>query len=519
MKGDFSRISFDATKHFSSVLRQQGRVMLDADHNESTAILLHYMRTLARDLLGSGAGPADNLGFQLEVKYPTDNSPPFLNIGKGRYYVDGILVEIDHDCDYAKQPYRHPDASDPLPKNLSLPDDQGFWIYVDVWERHVTWLEDDSIREVALDGPDTCTRTKVVWQVRAIRRSATVDNVNAPDTNREQLLATLKEIKKLEHMSTPHMAARVDPGQGIKDPCTIAADALYRGAENQLYRVEIHRGGRLGDKEKPTFKWSRDNGSIATHVLRRDGNDLFVTNTRGFKAGAWAEVFNKSDELAGQPGILVKIVGVASDRLNIENPKGVITLLPSLNSIVRQWDQTENGDVTFDPDDHAIPIVEGEWLPLEDGIQVKFEKPSHGNATTTYRTGDYWWIAARAATGSIIWPTMKIKDNIKWLPKPPDGVEHHYAPLGYLYWNGNSPMAGGCRNTIERPVALANVDQQQPRQFDAVTTKKLPASKKFEWPVVFANADQQQQQEQQQKQVDAVATKKLPASKKSRAKT
>jgi hypothetical protein len=35
-----------------------------------------------------------------------------------------------------------------------------------VWERHITTVEDDSIREKALGGPDTATRTKVVWQVK-----------------------------------------------------------------------------------------------------------------------------------------------------------------------------------------------------------------------------------------------------------------------------------------------------------------------------------------------------------------
>jgi len=51
MKGDFTRDTFNPAKHFSRVLLQQGRVALDADHNEQNAILLHYLRTLARDLI------------------------------------------------------------------------------------------------------------------------------------------------------------------------------------------------------------------------------------------------------------------------------------------------------------------------------------------------------------------------------------------------------------------------------------------------------------------------------------
>ena len=34
MKGDFSKDTFDAKKHFHEVLMQQGRVLLDSDWNE-----------------------------------------------------------------------------------------------------------------------------------------------------------------------------------------------------------------------------------------------------------------------------------------------------------------------------------------------------------------------------------------------------------------------------------------------------------------------------------------------------
>src|SRR5713226_3899059 len=57
MGGDFSRNTFDASKHFSRVLMQQGRVQLDADFNEQGAILLSRLRLLARDLLGRHAAP------------------------------------------------------------------------------------------------------------------------------------------------------------------------------------------------------------------------------------------------------------------------------------------------------------------------------------------------------------------------------------------------------------------------------------------------------------------------------
>ena len=42
MKGDFTRLTFQPEKHYSSVRLQQGRVQLDADWNEQADIALLY---------------------------------------------------------------------------------------------------------------------------------------------------------------------------------------------------------------------------------------------------------------------------------------------------------------------------------------------------------------------------------------------------------------------------------------------------------------------------------------------
>src|SRR5258708_24570066 len=99
MKTDFTRDTFDAMKQFTRVLSQQGRVTVDADFNEQTEILLHYVRALARDLIGPYAAPAEDAGFRLKIQNDA------LLIGAGRYYVDGILVENGKVCSYHEQPY------------------------------------------------------------------------------------------------------------------------------------------------------------------------------------------------------------------------------------------------------------------------------------------------------------------------------------------------------------------------------------------------------------------------------
>ncbi len=41
-------------------------------------------------------------------------------------------------------------------------------VYLDVWQRHITSLDDQRIREVALAGPDTTTRIQTLWQVKIL---------------------------------------------------------------------------------------------------------------------------------------------------------------------------------------------------------------------------------------------------------------------------------------------------------------------------------------------------------------
>src|SRR5262252_3346154 len=112
MKADLTRDTFDQTKHYSRVLMQQGRVTLDADPNEQAEILLHYLRTLARDLIGPYGGPADHLGFHLVPSLDNASKRWILTITAGRYYVDGILCENAKDVAYDHQPDFTPPAKD-----------------------------------------------------------------------------------------------------------------------------------------------------------------------------------------------------------------------------------------------------------------------------------------------------------------------------------------------------------------------------------------------------------------------
>lgn len=486
MKSDITRDTFSARKHFSRVISQQGRVTLDADNNEQTSILLHYLRTLALDLIGPYAAPVIARGFQL-----SKDSDDRLLISAGRYYVHGILVENDRPYLYTEQPNNPLTTDDAFAKAIADQKDAQYWVYLDVWERHITAIEDDSIREKALGGPDTCTRAKVTWQVRALdldnnaqqasrskrrewlegKSKKLQDNLakaKAPlesDRIKQQIAKVERQLKLLDRelkscdapldqllpRSDASLGARVDPGSRIVDACVTSPDSKYRGAENQLYRVEIHHGGVGGEA---TFKWSRDNGSVATAWLGTSGYDLEVANARGFSAGNWVELVDDVAELRGAPGLLVRLSKVEGGTLSVDPDwAGTADALrwneDSINPKVRRWDHFGTEDIVLE-DDGSILIQQtpvgtadeaatAKWIDLEDGIQVQFAEGGE------YRTGDYWLIPARVATGDIEWPAPESDALGTFTTQvPPRGVVHYFAPLGFVGWGDEKLEISHC---------------------------------------------------------------------------
>lgn len=436
MQSDATRDTFVPAKHLSRVIMQQGRVALDADHNEQVAIFWHYLRALAQDVIGAPGAPATGGGFALTLEGKE------LRISNGRYYVDGILVENEVPCLYTDQPsYRLP-ADDPLANLDKAGEGDMFFVYLDVWEHHVTWIEDGSLREVALGGPDTCTRAKVVWQVRVAPYESGEGNNGKPDC--------AQELGHLVGIGNARLAAQVDPGAVTDAPCVMPPESKYRGPENQLYRVEIHRPGDV--KTPATFKWSRDNGSILTALNGISGNDLVVASTRGFEAGDWVELTNDDSDLRRETGSLARVANVQDGALSLdpdEVPLFDVDTATNLHPKVRRWNQTSSEDIVLV--NGAVPVTESPtdgkrvWIDLEDGVQVLFAEGGQ------YRSGDYWLIPARVATGKIEWPSEPgtgVKGPVADL-LPPRGIRHHYAPLGFVTWDGTAfQLTKTCRRTF-----------------------------------------------------------------------
>jgi uncharacterized protein DUF6519 len=478
MQGDFSRLTFDSARHFSAVLAQQGRVQLDADGNEQAQILLHHLRQLAADLIGPAGVPRDPTkqndpgGFQITLT--ADSDPADFTISAGRMYVDGILLENDPPgtgttATYWNQPDGHLDQAtkgDQLPARPYL-------VYVRVWERLITAVEDPGIREIALGdfGPDTAARARIVWQVAA--HSLTSDEIES-----KQWLRWRHQFYEPRSELTARAKRPADASQNV---CDVAPGASYTGTENQLYRVEVHNGGEaavVGTTGKitgtgATFKWSRENASVVFPIVPPAAAEVEVATLGhdgklGLEVGDWVEVVDDAyasrlaDDVPVRPlPPLNRVVAIdPADRLiTLDREPGSgwpgLGANPALHPLLRRWDHpatahSEAGDLNVAADG-ALPVIEDSWIDLEDGVQIRFEPAVQSAGTVVprkYRRGDYWLIPARTIPGDVLWP----QDANGPVARAPDGVEYHYAPLAYA-----APGATGLNDLrmIIEPLAKA----------------------------------------------------------------
>ncbi|MFE3647630.1 DUF6519 domain-containing protein [Streptomyces sp. NPDC059152] len=470
MHADLSRITYRPERHYSAVVAQQGRVQLDADANEQTAIQLFQARTLAADLIGPHGGPQGTTGFKIELR----GGPRELDdlvIRGGRYYVDGIACDATRprpgtpvptatghkeaddeagapsgNADGPAEPatpetwtyWDQPDGfRDPERPGDRLPSQFPYLVYLKVWERLVTAAEDPALREVALGAalPDTAARTKVVWQVLPLPASALgLDGDNPPAG---EIRTAFDGWAQQAAAPACRLAARSErPDHADDDPCLVAPEARYRGPENQLYRVEVHDGGTAKDA---TFKWSRENGSVTFPVDELDGTWVELASLGGddklsLQVGDLVEFVDTGYTSRGEAAPLLRVeeVDLPGRRVRLsDEPAPHVGRRPELHPFLRRWDHQEAGRKTVRRGDRpgrlrhgAVPVEEGGWLPLEDGVEVYFET---GGA---YRTGDFWLIPARTATGGVEWPTDPAR---RPLLQHPSGIAVHYAPLAWVH--------------------------------------------------------------------------------------
>ncbi|HEY2321559.1 MAG TPA: DUF6519 domain-containing protein [Thermoanaerobaculia bacterium] len=452
MHGDFSLNPLTYRDRVTRVLYQMGRVQLDSDANEQTESTLRFLRGLAQDVIGYHGGADD--AFRIapdDLKNPADK----LRIQWGEYYVDGIRCvnmpdagfwEIMADPEQIKNgklpsgPLISEHADSYLTPDLRNAKESQL-VYLAVWERHISSSENDAIREVALNGPDTASRAVVVWQIRiapskdifdAAQQLRKILDLPMPGEQRPAGAMKLDPVYlalNLRFRSRARLQASAKENQKM-EACAISPEARYRGSENRLFRVEVHRGGT---PDQATFKWSEDNGAIVYPVREIKGKQVYLESLgrderTAIRKNDWVEVVDDKVTLTRQVNPLLKVIDVDRHRMTVTlsaEPANNAGSDKKLNPILRRWAED------------ARKIVEKTDPDLgESGVKVHFSSAAPPTVydklnppIDAYRPGDYWLIPARIALGNVIWPGGPDKPD----PLPPHGVEEHYAPLAL--WN------------------------------------------------------------------------------------
>jgi nitrous oxidase accessory protein NosD len=497
MSGDYSRQRFDPKNDFSGVLMQQGRVQLDADWNELVEILDRRSRTETTDIIGRCVVPKETPdGFEISISISTGDNKE-MKIGRGRIYVDGLLVDNRHEIvrsdgekekvefdpilaeEYGTNPIKYKEQPY-FPNAPSLPEGNGpHLVYIDAWQREVTYLEKPDLIEKAV-GVDTTTRLQTVWQVKVHPEIGTSITCNSTEKEWEDWL---KQNSKTAP-SAGRLSTDTFPVSSEEGPCVLPPKGGYSGLENQLYRVEIHDGGTLGTATGKTdvvatFKWSRDNASVASAVVEVISSNELKLASLGrdrllrFNTDDWVEILDDWRELSGENGDPTKRRGEMR-KITVDDTKQTIRFTPGLPADliptgidddtakkrhlrVRLWNKgkvlgvNEDGS-TYDYFDDAtkgvIPVPPADTpIILENGVQITF---SIGSSDGQFRVGDYWVFATRTADASVE----------KLEKAPPKGIHHHYGRLAIVTFS-NPPtdcrifwppeMGAGCCTAVVKP--------------------------------------------------------------------
>jgi len=460
MAADFSRVRLNPLLDYAGVELKQGAVLLDADANELVAIIDRRLRALASDTLGRATVSSTTPNaFKITAEAAA------LLIDKGRMYVDGLLAE-NHGAEstdptkrtfdglmaentfvdkipYASQPY--------LPSPPALPTAGRHLVYLDVWGREVTHLEQPNLVESAV-AVETSSRIQVVWQVRVLADDAdTATTCGAPDE-------TIPGWSTVIAPSTGVLTTGAFEFAPTDDPCDLPPTGGYRGLENQLYRVEIQDPGQPGDTA--TFKWSRENASVGSRVASMVSGTVLELETLGrddvlrINTGDWVEITDDVREFSQAAGEMRRVtVDDATLRIAFE-PTLPAAMLPASfpnsthpktrNLRVRRWDQK---GAVFRTDSSGTPVqvqdldaagstglisvpAAGTTLLLEHGVTVSFAS----TGSKGFKVGDHWEFAARTSDASV-----ESLDRA-----PPRGIHHHYARLGI--WDVAARTVTDCRH-------------------------------------------------------------------------
>jgi hypothetical protein len=452
MGSDRARVSYDPKQQYRSVVMQQGRVTLEADWNEASQIATEALRRETLDFVGP-CGTPDN-GYEILLNSSSSNPYDF-TIQPGTMYVGGMRVHLLEAVDYSNQPdWQDTGPADPywvsassLPGSPPVTDE---CVYLYLREQEVSAAEDYDLKDVALGGPDTAQRTRLIQRFVRVPCDGTTcaSGLSAAEAQwAQQGLTFDPSTMRLESSSTLEVSF-VNPQQN-QTPCQPQAQGGYVDPDNQLIRVQI--AGIDPASGNPQLIWGFDDASFLYRVdLDSASNNLVFQSTpvdaehqpvsgQIVELLRTAAILPNGQYVASATGCVMKLdQNYDPDQQSIALPSGVT--LPTDYTGYNQSPPVEAGQLFLRVWKGMLDQPPGTALPLGDtGVQVTLGLQS---PATEIHIGDYWMFAVRPITPMMVYP-----ERYQNAPQPPEGPRLWACPLGVISWNGEvGKLASDCRN-------------------------------------------------------------------------
>ena len=266
MVADIARVTYNPSRQYRSLVSQQGRVTLEADSNESVTLQTEALRLETIDIVGPLGTP--DMGFALG----SGTGPGGVTIGAGTLYLGGWRLENPKTFDLSTQP-------DWLDAPAFTATSGDYVVSLLLTETTVTAFEDRALREVALGGPDTAARMRLMQ--RYLRLASSGATCAAGATSVAALLTAdgvTLDAKTLELHSTARLQAGFATSGTKTDVCLPQAGGGYLGADNQLVRVTVTSYNST--QKTGALLWGWNNASLLYRAtVGADGATITLTDT------------------------------------------------------------------------------------------------------------------------------------------------------------------------------------------------------------------------------------------------
>jgi hypothetical protein len=429
---DRARISFDPSRGYRSVVAQQGRVTLEADVNEQASIASESLRLETIDIVGP-AGTPDPTGYEVSI------SGGEIVVAPGTMYVGGWRLTLDNPVPLNNQP----DWLDQPATTAGAPATNEV-VALLVTEQSVSAVEDQALLEVALGGPDTTARTRLMQHFVELPTSASL--CDAAETGLVSTLAGMGLVLNPADLSLDFDASlqvSFFPPTTPTDPCCPPAQGGYLGADNQLVCVTV----ASFNAGAGTLLWGWNNASFLYRAS--------VVNSQVLQLNPAPVDAAHSP----QPGQVIEILqttavlGQASDENYIASPQGLVVTLGAgtiYDGTTQQLTLPPGTTLPTDPNSLFVRLWQAE-VPFTAGVSTQLDTVSGLAVTVNIKAlptapllaRPYWSFAVRPNTPQMVYPERYFDG-----PQPPDGPRQWLCDLAIVgpgAANGGLQVVADCR--------------------------------------------------------------------------